>query len=311
MLTKLLKGNRNFIPAVIFILFGILFFLLNGFEFSDTSRTIAFVLFILTILHTALTVNKFEYFRENFYLSFLLAVSFLLISCCFEDLSFYAGFFMLMIIFIQMLFTYQNETVLLNGFDLAFFMGFAILFYPPFWLFSIFLIISFVLKGKTETVQLILSVLGLITAAVLAFELILLGDFWELWNIFKLKLNFNPVQPELKLLFLLPLLLGAVAGVTDYYKNLNRQSANKKLVYFDTLLFTVFAIIYVVLYGGTNPNAFLILIFPAALLTANFLTYNKVLWQNEVLMWSIVLGLLLYRFHQHIVLPEIFDQVTF
>ena len=311
MLAKILKGNRNFIPIMIFILFGLGFFFLNFADFSEQDRNMSMILLILALLHTALIINHFPYFRENYYFTFLLSIAFLLIACCFGNLQFYAALFMLLIVFVHLLYSYQQEIYILNGFDLGFFLGFAIIFEPSFWIYSFYLIISFVVKGKTELRGLIITFLGLLTFAVLALEVIAVWDLWQIYDAFIEQLKFNLFEWKNEYLFLFPILIPFVLGLIDYYRNINRQSASKKLVYFDALLFLIFAVISLILYGGNNSGFFLIILIPVILLISNYLTFNRIYWQKETTIILIIISLVLYRFHQFIKLPSIFDQVTF
>ena len=311
MLAKILKGNRNFIPVMIFILSGMGFLLMNLTDIKGFERIASSILFLAAMVQAALTVNSFPYFRGNFYFTFLIAIHFILLFCCAENLNFYAGFFLLSVVVTQLLFTYQKETYMLNGFDLGFFMAAAIIFYPPFWIFAIFLIISFIIKGKTEVRSLIITIIGLLAMALLAFEIMAVWDLWYLWDWFTAGLNFNFFEAKLSHLFLIPLLIPPALGLADYYRNINRQSANKKMVFFDALLYAIFSIIFLVFYGGSLPYALLIPLLPMVLLTANFLTYSQTSWHKDAILWGTLVFLLLFRFHQHIDLPELFDQVTF
>ena len=311
MLAKILKGNRNFIPVVIFILFGVGFLLLNT-PIIDVPHKIISSLIILSVgIHAGLIINKFPYFKENFYFTFIVAMQLLFITCCFENINFFAGFLMLTVVFIQMLLTWQKEIYVLNGFDSGFFTSIAIVFFPPFWIFALFLIISFVIKGKTEIRSLILTFLGLVAFGILAFEIIAVWDLWHLKDWFFQRLYFNFFEWKNAYYFLLPLLIPPILGLVDYFRNINRQSANKKLVYFDAMLFAIYALICIILYGGNDQNFLLLLVIPAALFTSNLLTYNNIYWQKEVILSGIVVCLLLFKFHHLIQLPEIFDQVTF
>lgn len=311
MLTKSLQGNRNFIPIMIFILWFVGFFLLNVGDFDLNIQLISLVLVTATVISMCLVVDYFPYFTKNFYFTFLFALGFLLMGCCLEKVNFFAGLFFLHLILAQILYKGQKESYIFNSFDLGFYVGLAIIFYPPFWIFGVFLLLHFIVLGKTQIVNLIFSLLGTIALFVLCLELMAIFDAWYYWEIFVNQLYFTPIQLKLSHLFLIPLILIAILGLVDYYSNINRQSSNKKVVFFDALLWFVFALIYLALYNEGNDNGLLLLVLPVVLFSSNFLSYSKIFWHKEVVLWIFVISLLLYRFHTHIKVPDLFDSVTF
>ena len=311
MLTKSLRGNQNFIPIMIFILWAIGFFLLNVNNIDLNQQLISFGLMSVTVGSSIFVVNNFPYFKNNFYFAFLFSLGFLLLGCCLENLNFFAGLFFLYLILSQVLYINQKEHQVFNAFDLGFYVGIAIIFYPPFWVFGLFLLLHFVVLGKTQIVNLILSLVGTLALFILCLQILAIFDSWHYWDDFVEQLSLVPMHLDLDLLFLAPLVLVAIVGLVDYYTNINRQSANKKAVFFDAMLWFLFAVIFNVLYGGNNDNGLLLLVLPVVLYTSNLLTYSINFWKSEVILWLFVICLVLYRFHPYIKVPELFDTVTF
>lgn len=311
MLTKSLIGNRNFIPISIFILWLIGFFVIHIGDFNFDQRWISFGLVSIIVALSAVVANGLPYFKNNNFYIFLFAASFLLLSYSLESINFYAGLFFLYLVFNQIVFKNQHEAYLLNAFDLGFYMGLAIIFYPPFWIFSLFLILHFIVLGKTQYLNLIFAILGLIAIFFLAFELLMVFDAWYNWEIFKEQLMFTPLEIRWEFLFLIPPLLLTIIGIIDYYQHFNRQSSNKKAVFFDAILWLIFTIIYLMLYNSSNQHGLLLALAPMLLFISNFMTFSKALWKTEVILWIYLLSLVFYRFHHQIEVPELLESVTF
>lgn len=311
MLAKILKGNQNFIPIFIILLWAVLFFFLNGIDTTNTSALISGALTLIIVTSVTLIIDNFPYFKENYFFSFLFAISTLLLICCLDDLSFFAGLFFVFVVILQIVFKNHYEFSIFNAFDLGFFMGFAVLFYPPFWVFGVFLILHYVFLGKTQILNLILSILGLLTFTILFFELIAVFDYWHIWESMKEQFYFDFLSLDLKYLFLLPLLIPFSLGIMDYFANINRQPVEKKRVFLDAFLLLSIALAYVILYGEANQNALLFMLFPVTLLSTNYISYSKVFWRKEVLLWLFVVVFLLFRFHSYIEIPAFFERVTF
>ena len=311
MFAKILKGNQNFIPILIFILWLVGFFFMNLNDLQLRDGQIIAALLAIAAASGAWVVNSFPYFKENFYPTFIVAILFLCISCCFNNLPFFAGLFFLFVVLNQILFKNQQEFYLFNSFDLGFFMGFAIMFYPPFWIFGIYLLLHFMILGKTQILNFIFALLGLVAFAILAIELMAVFDMWHFGERFLNGLDFNWIDLKQSYWFLVPIFLLGVLSLIDYYSHLNRQSVNKKLVFFDAFMWFIHGMVFLILYAGSNSNSLLVLVIPIALYISNYLTHNKVAWQKETALWVLVVCLALYRFHYLIDLPELFDQVTF
>lgn len=311
MLTNILRGNQNFIPIIIFIMWLTGFFFLNVNTITSEVQLISFALITLSVGYLCFVVGNFPYFQNNFYFIFLFLAAFLFIGCCLENLNFFAGLFFLSLIITQILNKNQNEDYLFNAFDLGFYTGLAIIFYPPFWIFGIFLLLHFIILGKTQIVNLIFSLIGILALFILCIELIAIFDVWYYWDIFVQQIAFKPFTLTTSHYFLLPLMLIAAIGIIDYYSNLNRQSANKKAVFFDALLWFIISLIFILLYNGPNDNGLLLLLLPIVLFGSNFLTYTKIYWHKEVLIWVFIASLVLYRFNDYIKIPDLFDTITF
>ncbi|MDO5655128.1 MAG: DUF6427 family protein [Flavobacteriaceae bacterium] len=310
-MAKFLKGKQNFIPVLIFALAGAGFLLLNFVQLSDTAALISACLFAVTLIHSVIIINKFPYFRENYYFSFICCLLFVILSCCVENIRFYSAFFILSLILTQILFTYQNEIYIFNSFDFGFFLGFAVIFYPPFWIFAIYLICMYIFKGKTEIKGLIAALLGMVAFSILALEVVAVWDLWYLLDDFKEKLIIDTFVWKHQYFFLLPIFIPAGLGIWDYFSHINRQSASKKIVYFDVLLYSFFVFIFLIFYGGEHQILLFLLFIPMAIFTSNYLTYSRNILHKELILWGMLICLLLYRFHSYISLPKIFDQVTF
>lgn len=311
MLTKSLIGNRNFIPIAIFILWVIGFFVIHVGDFNSDLHWISFGLVVFMVAVNAIVANTFPYFKQNFYFIFLFVVGFLLLTCCLENISFFGGLFFLYLILSQILFKNQHETYFFNAFDLGFYLGLAVIFYPPFWIFGAFLILHFIVLGKTQYRNLIFAILGLISIFFLAFELMVIFDAWYNWDLFKEQLPLSPIDFKLEFLFLIPPFLLGLLGLIDYYSHFNRQSTNKKVVFFDALLWLIFAIIYLILYNDNQSQGFLLVLLPIALFIANYMTYSKKIWKKEIIIWIYIISLVLYKFHNQLQVPELFETVTF
>lgn len=311
MLTKSLRGNQNFMPILIFIVWCVGFFLQNVNKIDPNQKLLSFGLAATSVAIITWVVNGFPYFKKNYFFSFLFSVGFLLLGCCLENLNFYAGFLFLSIVIAQLLFVNQNEQMLFNPFDLGLYIGLAIIFYPPFWIFGVFLLLYFIFKGKTQIFGLVFSFLGMLTLFIVALELMAVFDAWYYWDKFKEQFVFTPKVFDWDLLFLVPILILGIMGVADYFSNINRQSANKKAVFFDAVLWFISGVVFCVLYGADTANAMLFILLPIVLYLSNMLTFSKVLWKSELSLWLFIVSLLLYRYHSYIEIPELFDSVTF
>lgn len=311
MLAKILKGNQIFIPIFIMLLWIGLFYWINDFNFYYLSSLLSVILMFVSVVVTVWTINTFPYFKDNYFFTFLLAVGSLLLSCCFQDVRFYAGFFFVTMVIMQIFFTNQHEFYLLNAFDLGFFMGFAVLFYPPFWIFAIFLLLHYLFLGKTQLINFIMSFVGLVTFSLLFFEVLAVFDMWYLWDDVKDYFYFYFFTPDWSYLFLTPLLIPYAWGIIDYFVNINRQTANKKMVFFDATLLFVIAFIFIILYGGNLIKTLTLALFPIFLFSSNFITYHKKIWIKEAMIWLVILGCILFRFKAYLEVPHIFEQLTF
>lgn len=311
MIAKALKLNRNFIPILLLAIWVVLNYFINLNNFSKETLILQGVNMFFVAVAGVWLGKILSFDRETYYFEFFLLLFLLFLEEPQANISFYAGFLFLYITLYQSLLLLTEHNSWLNPFDLGFFMLIAIVLYPPFLIFGVYLIISFLIQGSTEFRKTLLSIFGIITALVLIIEVVAIFDFWDAIKNHKKLLSLNFIEWKESYVYLFILLGILILGFIDYYLNINKQFAHKKIYVFNNIIFLIFCIIYISLYGGEDSNQFLIFSLPFATIISNYVLHKKNIIIKEVIIWLVLLILVLYRFVYNIEIPALFDRVTF
>lgn len=310
MLSKILQINRNFITICIIILFAILTYITADIHIYGLNNSISIGSVLAYSVLLIIAIANIAYFRNQYFPFILLLLSFSL----YEGINkpeFYIAFVLLGLIQNQLILNIQNGDSIFNAFDLGFFSGFVILFYPPFVVFLFPIWIYYLVLGKVEIVKYFLNILGLITFAITLWVVMATFDLWSIWDEILLKLEPHFIQFDQQDLWLMPVLVVLGLAVIDYIKNLNRHPNDKKLVFFTSMMYILAALAYMVFWGETSKEKYFLLVFPFALVLANYFTFNRNVKVNEICIWIMILSVLLYQFHSYIAWPDFLNNVTF
>lgn len=311
MIAKALKLNRNFIPILLLTIWVVLNYFINLNNFSKETLILQGVSMFFVVAAGIWLGKILSFDRETYFFEFFLLIFLLFLEEPQANISFYAGFLFLYITLYQSLLLLTEHNSWLNPFDLGFFMLIAIVLYPPFWIFGFYLIISFVIQGSTEFRKTLLSIFGMITALILIVEVVAIFDFWDAIKNHKKLLSLNLIEWKESYIYLFILLGILILGFIDYYSNINKQLAHKKIYVFNNIIFLLFCFVYIVLYAGDNSYPLLILSLPFATIISNYVLHKKNIIIKELIIWVVLLVLVLYRFAYNLEIPVLFDRITF
>ncbi|QAR31716.1 hypothetical protein EQP59_10385 [Ornithobacterium rhinotracheale] len=310
MLSKILKLNQTFVS---FLLYGIAIALIllqfhanlhTDFEWGAAG------LFAVVMAALVGYSQWISFFNRTHYFEFFSLIAFALLVPNFSSFSFFAGFLFLMIILLQLLDEFDLGEKLLSPFDIGFFMAIACFLHPPFWIFCGFLLLHYLLLGRVMLRGLALCFLGILSFLLLIIELSILFNFSDLapylWNYFipQISFHFNA-----KYLWLSPILALIVFGLNDYIQHINRHTAEKKMVFFNAIMFIPFAILYTILYSNEAEYAILFYIIPMALILSNYCLYASTKYK-EITLLVFILSILLYKYAHLIKLPGILNDIS-
>ncbi|MXV38587.1 hypothetical protein GO491_07855 [Flavobacteriaceae bacterium Ap0902] len=310
MLSKILQINQNFISTCIIILFGISMLLSTEAVFPYLTDSLSWILVLVFVMILVISLNATVYFQNQYFTFYLMLLAFAFYQGH-NSLGFYAGLLFLSILQSQIIMEIRYGNAVLNSFDIGFFSGFMVLFYSPFIIFLVPLWVYYLILGKVEISKFLMHLLGLFAFFILFIELIAVFDWWGIWNNLYHSLTFNLFEFSTSDLFLIPILMLLTVAALDYFFNINRHANHKKLIFFNSTISLLSAIVFLILWGGANKEYFLLIIFPAALYLTNYMTYNKELAKKEVYLWVLIISVLLYKFNQYIAFPSLFDNITF
>lgn len=311
MIAKALKLNRNFVPMFLLTIWVVLNYFINLNNFSKETSILQGVIVFFVAVAGIWQGRILNFDRETYYFEFFLLLFLLFLDEPQANISFYAGFLFLYLVLYQRLLILTENNSWLNPFDIGFFMLIAIVLYPPFWIFGVYLIISFVIQGSTEFRKTLLFIFGVIVALVLIIEVVMIFDLWYVVKNHKKLLLLNYIEWKASYIYLLILLGILISGFTDYYLNINKQLVYKKIYVFNNIIFLIFCAIYIGLYAGKNSYQFLTLSMPFATIISNYVLNKKSIIIKESIIWLVIVILVFYRIAYYIEIPTLFDRITF
>ncbi|MBV7441149.1 hypothetical protein KRX57_06925 [Weeksellaceae bacterium TAE3-ERU29] len=296
---------------MLYFLSAILIFVRFSYLGEDFSDWISLVLLFINIALVLVYSNFASFFKGTHYFELFFISIIILLSTNFNNLAFFSGFLFLNIVILQLLDERDMTDKILSPFDIGFFMMIAVFMYPPFWIFLVFLLLHYTILGRLQIQGLILSILGVLTIALLIGELSFLFDFKGIYNHFITEVQ-NISIPNIKpyYLWLTPIGLFLIISLIDYVSNINRHSVEKKITYFNGLMFLVFAIIFYIIYGGKTENSLLLFSIPIALILTNYILYTKLIYK-EIILWTFIASVLLFKYSYLIELPEVLSNISF
>ncbi len=311
MLSKILGQKQIFITVILFFLFltGILGVLTN--YTLNLWQGISLSLLCFTAILSITFAREILFLKKTQYFSFFLLGWLFTFTSNLNDLSFFAGMFFLYVIFLSLQSSDYFGNEFLSPFDLGFFSGVAVILHPPLWIFTVFLIVHYILISRTQPRNLLSVLIGLLTIIILGFELLLLTDNWSLMNEWKQGFAFSFYSFHPKMFYLIPIGLMLLIAVTDYSRHLIKKSPHKKQLFFNTLLFGLFSLIYIFLYSGKETNSITLLAFPVALLFSNFVIYEKNSLRKELFLGGFIVFLTLFTLNPSFNMPEFLKNIKF
>uniref|UniRef100_UPI0039A62FE3 DUF6427 family protein n=1 Tax=Ornithobacterium rhinotracheale TaxID=28251 RepID=UPI0039A62FE3 len=311
MLSKILKLNRNFVS---FLLYGVAIALIL-LQFHSKLHTDydwgAAGLLAIGMACLAGYSQWISFFNRTHYFEFFSLIAFALLVPDFSNFSYFAGFLFLTIVALQLLDEFDLSDKLLSPFDIGFFMAIACFLHPPFWIFAGFLLLHYILLGRVMLRGLIWCILGISTFLLLTAEVAILFNFTDLapylWDRFtpQVSLHFN-----INYLWLSPILAFTILGLNDYTQNINRHSAEKKLVFFNAIMFIPFEVLYTILYANESQYAILFYAIPVAIILTNYCMYAKTKLK-EIVLFGFIISILLYKYAHLIKLPGVLNDISF
>ena len=311
MLSRILNINQNFVSFLLYFLSAILIFIRFSYLGEDFSNWASLFLLFINIALVLVYSNFVSFFKGTHYFEFFFISIVILLSSGFNNLPFFSGFLFLNIVILQLLDERDMADKILSPFDIGFFTMIAVFMYPPFWIFLAFLLLHYTILGRLQIQGLILSVLGVLTIALLVGELSFLFDIKGIYPHFITEVEDLSI-PNIKsyYLWLSPIAIFLIISLVDYISNINRHSVEKKITYFNGLMFLVFATIFYIIYGGKTESSLLLFSIPIALILANYMLYIKLV-NKEIILWIFVASVLLFKYSYLIELPGLLSDISF
>ena len=311
MLSKILNINQNFVSFLLYFISAALIFVRFSYMGEDSNGWISLALLFVNIALVLVYANFVSFFRSTHYFEYFFIIPMILLSGNFVNLPFFSGFLFLSIVILQLLDERDMADKILSPFDIGFFTMIAVFMYPPFWIFLVFLLLHYTILGRLQIQGLILSGLGVLTIALLFGELNVLFDFKGVYSHFLSEIQSISI-PSVNLYYLwfIPIAVFLIISLIDYISNINRHSAEKKITYFNGLMFLIFTIIYYISYGGKTENSLLLFSVPIALILANYMLYAKLIYK-EIILWGFIASILLFKYSHLIELPGLLSDISF
>lgn len=311
MLSKILRLNQNFISTILFALWLGFFLMINRAIDVQLNAGLSLCLFTGSTGVALVYAQRINFLKETHFFAFYYLVFILFFSCCLTDLAFFAGCLFLNVVLFQVLNEHDVFEKILSPYDMGFFAGVAIILYPPFWVFGVFLLLHYTTLGKIQLRGLLLAILGLMTVGLISAELLVLFDATDLFPIILGKFHLSPIaEISWNSLWLLPVLGIVGYGIVDYLLNINKQMVEKKIIFFNIAILLLFSAVFLFFYGGETENVWLVLALPIALLLANVSLYTKPIWV-EVMLWVFLLSIVLFKYARFIELPGVLRDISF
>lgn len=311
MLSKILKVNQFFVPSLLYIFSLGLVFLLFSSSNMLNGGWISFFLLGATLGMYVVYSNYVSFFKGTHYFEFFCLVAIILLIYRPVELRFFSGFLFLSVVLLQLLDERDMGEKLLSPFDIGFFTGISILLYPPFWVFSLFLLTHYIALSRIQLQGLLLSLLGILTMGLLVTEISVLFNISSIPYHFleNIRLVF-PSFLSTYSFWLLPIAVALISALIDYFKNINKHVVEKKVVFFNAICLLFFSFLFFFLYGGKSGNEGILIALPIAVLLTNYVLYCRPLYK-ELILWSFVVALVLFKYAHLIILPGVLKDISF
>lgn len=310
MLVNLLAKKNIFIKIFVILLFSLLGLTnLKSIDFSYL-QLIGLSITAITIIYVGYIDQKNDLISKSSYPSFFYI---LWIMPFIDGLIDYkiAGSLLLMTYITAELLYFEVEKEDRNtAFDIGVFLGFAVLLNPPLIIVGVVIFAYFLTLRSIDSLIFLLAILGFLVPILAALQVSFLMGYDFLVDFYVNQMQFDYFQPEIKQIFLIPVLIFLGVAIVNHLSNLTKLSAPLKRVFF--LLYSIFIALIVtyILYGGNNDSYLAFMTFSLMIVLTHFMTTNKgkMNWFKEGMLWSYMVCLLIYNFYDRI--PRFFSLIT-
>lgn len=310
MLVNLLDKRNFFIQIFIIVLFTMLGATnFNSIDLSSLEKLGVF-LTILTIAFVGYTDNTNDLISTSSYPSFIYILWLMPFIGGLSDYRIAGSLLLVTYITVQLLYFESEKNDVYNAFDIGVFMSFAILLNPPLIFLGIVIFTYFLTLRVVEPKIPILGFLGFILPILIVAQVSFLLDYYFMLNFYKEQLMLTMIHFDLKQLFLIPIAIIIIYSIVNYFKNINKLTAQKKRIFFLMhFMFLAILVTYIV-YGGNNDTYLAFLGFNIMLMLTRYFSESKpkIEWLKEALLWIYMICLLIYNFYDRI--PRFFSLIT-
>lgn len=310
MLVNLLKKRNFFKQIFIIVLFTLLGLLnYNDFYLSDLNKIGA----VLTILLIAF-VGYSDYFNKLISKSAFSIFTYMLWLMPFIggliDYKIAGSLLLVTYVSTKLLYFESEKNDPYSAFDIGVFLSFAILLNPILIFLGVIIFIYFLTLKAVEPKVPILGILGFIVPILIVAQVSFLLDYYFILDFYKEQLTPHIIQPQLKYIFLVPIVVIVVLSFINHIKNVNKLTAQKKRIY--SLIHLMFITILVTfIFFGEDKDTFLaFLSYSIMTMLSRYFVESKpkIEWLNEALIWIYMISLLIYNFYDRI--PRFYSLIT-
>ena len=304
MITSFFKTSKP-LHYLIFLLLLVSVFVFQRFNIHQThtfpvsylKEVAVFFVFIVSLFVFVFVITKNDLTQKNNFAAFYLCLFVLLLPKSLSDPSILSSNLFIVLSFRRIFSLKTNTNIKRKLFDAGFWIALAVLFYPLAALYFIPLIFSiFVMSSdyfkNSFTVFFGVTNIGLLTGF---FNLMFYNDF-KFWNKLELHLNldfsaFNSLFLVLSIALLITL---GVMTISSLFNRMIIKSSKTRFTFFMLFFAIVLGILIPILSPVKTESTFLFLLFPLAIIMANFTEYEKSLWTTDTII-LIILGLALTK----------------
>lgn len=310
MLVNLLAKKNIFIKIFVILLFSLLGLTnLNSINLSHL-EIVGLVLTGITILYVGYIDQKNDLISTSSYPSYFYILWLMPFIDGLIDYKIAGSLLLITYITAELLYFEVEKEDRTSAFDIGVFLGFAILLNPPLVFLSIIIFAYFLTLRSIDPRVFLLAVLGFLVPILAALQISFLMGYNFLIDFYKDSLVFNYFKPEIKHVFLVPILIFLVIAIINHITNLTKLSAQLKRIFF--LLYSLFfgLIIMYAFYGGDNDSYLAFMTFSLMIIFTHFMTSSKntIKWLKEALLWTYLICLLFYNFYDRI--PRFYSLIT-
>lgn len=310
MLVNLLKKRNFFKQIFIIVLFTVLGAVeYNSFYFNDLQK-VGVILTVLLIAFVGYTdylnklISKSEYSIFTYMLWLMPFVAGLV------DYKVAGSLLLVTYVSTKLLYFESEKNDPYSAFDIGVFLSFAILLNPILIFLGIIVFIYFLTLKAVEPKVPVLGVLGFIVPILILVQVSFLLDYHFILDFYKEQFTLKIVQPQLKYIFLAPIVGILVLSVLYHLKNVNKLSAQKKRIYSLIHLMFITILVTFIFFGGNDDTFLVFLSYCIMTMLSRYFVESKpkIEWLNEALIWVYMISLLIYNFYDRI--PRFYSLIT-